>query len=333
MPKSSPTIYDVAKLAGVSIATVSRVFNDPQKVNADTRAAVLKVIEQLHFVPKAEARARAQNGTRRIGVLTPFLTAPAYVQRLRGVTAALDKDNYELVIYTADSLNRLNSYLETFHLNRRIDGLIVISLKADHKLVQRLVKQGLEVVWIEYHSPTASSVEIDDLAGGRMVAEYFVKKGHRHCGFVGDKDIPDYIVYPTPQRLNGFRQVLSDAGLTLAPDCQALIPYDLEITRQHIRAMLSLPQPPTAIFAATDLQAMGVLKAARDLGRRVPQDLVVVGFDDLDIADYIGLTTVCQHLDESGRIAVDLLLARLTDSSRAVQHIQLPLTLIERETS
>ena len=333
MAKAVATIYDVARKAGVSIATVSRVLNDPQKVNEATRSAVLKAIDHLRFVPKAEARARAMQGTRRLAIITPYITAPAYVQRLRGVTTALAKRNYELVIHSVDSPDQLNSYLGTLSLNHKFDGLVLLSLKIDAKLANRLTKQGLETVTIEYAQPSLSSIEIDDLAGGRMVAEYLLKKGHQRYAFVGDKNIPEYIVYPAPQRLQGFRRALADAGSPLAEENIYLGPYDLETTRQNVKAMFSRPNPPTAIFAAADLQAMGVLKAARDLNLRVPHDVAVVGFDDLDMADYIGLTTVCQHLDESGRIAVELLLARRADPSRPVQHIHLPLTLIERETA
>jgi DNA-binding LacI/PurR family transcriptional regulator len=333
MAKSAATIYDVAQEAGVSIATVSRVLNDSQKVSGATRLTVLKAIEHLGFVPKAEARARAMHGIRRIGIITPFLTAPAYVQRLRGVTSALAKQNYELVIHTVDSFEQLNGYLGALPLAHRFDGLILLSLKIDARLADRLAKQGVETVLIEYSQPNLSSIEIDDLAGGRMVADYLLKKGHRCCAFVGDTDIPSYVVFPTPQRLNGFRQVLSDAGVPLCEENIYQGPYDMETTRQCVKAMLNRPQPPTAIFAATDLQAMGVLKAARDLNLKVPQNVAVVGFDDLDMADYIGLTTVCQHLEESGRIAVELLLSRLADPSRPGQHIQLPLTLCERETA
>ncbi len=333
MAKSAATIYDVARKAGVSIATVSRVLNNPQKVNATTRSTVLKAIDQLGFVPKAEARARAMRGTRRIAIITPYLTAPAYVQRLRGMASALAKQNYELVIHSVDALDQLHSYLGALPLNHKFDGLILLSVKVDAKLAKRLVKQGLETVTIESAQPDLSSIEIDDVAGGRMVADYFVNKGHRRCAFVGDRDIPDYTVYPAPRRLQGFRQALADADVPLAEEHIYLGPYDVETTRQNVKAMFSGPEPPTAVFAATDLQAMGVLKAARDLTLRVPQDIAVVGFDDLDMADYVGLTTVCQHLDESGRIAVELLLARLADPSRPVQHIQLPLTLSERETT
>ena len=330
--KTSPTIYDVATAAQVSISTVSRVLNNPEKVNDATRSAVLEAINKLGFVPKAEARARALKEFRRIGVLTPFFTAPSFVQRLRGVASALQSTNYELIIFAVDSLSALNSYLETLPLTGNLDGLIVLSLQFNDHYASQLVDHGLETVLIEYPQRILSSVEIDDVAGGRMAAEYLLQKGHRKLGFAGDTTIPDFGIHPISLRLRGFREGLQDAGLRLEEENILLVPYDVESTRQKAREFLTSPQRPTGIFAATDLQAIGILRAARDLGLRVPQDLAILGFDDLDVAEYAGLTTISQHLDESGRVAVELLLSRLVDPARSIQHIQLPLTIVERET-
>lgn len=332
MAKNSPTIYDVAAQAGVSISTVSRVLNDPEKVNDETRTAVMEAIDRLGFVPKADARARALRGSKRIGVITPFFTAPSFVQRLRGVAAGLRATNYELVIFTVDSGERLQSYLETLPLTHSVDGLIILSLQFDNRFAQRLFDYGLETVLVEYPHQVLSSVEIDDVAGGKLAAEYLYGKGHRRFGFVGDTTVPEFGIHPITLRLLGFRQHLLEEDIVVRDEDLLLVPYDVESTHHRALEFLKQPDRPTAIFAATDLQAIGVMKAAHALGLRVPEDLAVLGFDDLDVADYVGLTTVCQHLDESGRVAVELLLSRLMDHSRAVQHIQLPLSIIERET-
>ena len=328
-----PTIYDVARAAGVSPATVSRVLNAPQKVSPETRSTVVSAISQLGFIPKAESRARALKKSERIGVITPMFTAHSFVQRLRGIAAALTATSYELVIYTVDSRARLDGYLETLPLTRNLDGLIVISLRLEDEVAAYLLQHGLQTVLIEYPQFVLSSVEIDDIAGGALAADYLLKKGHRRCAFLGDADSPEYGVHPISQRLVGFRQALHAAGVTLPDEYIRLVPYDLETTRRDTRKMLDSVDPPTALFAATDLQAMGVLKAARDLGLAVPRDLAVIGFDDLDMADYIGLTTVRQPLDESGRVAAELLLTHIADPTRPIQHIQLPLAVIQRETA
>jgi LacI family transcriptional regulator len=124
----TPTIYDVAQKAGVSITTVSRVLNAPDKVNPETRERILTAIDALGFTPKAEARARALRQTGRIGVITPFFTAPSFVQRLRGIASALTKENYELVIYAVESAAHLASYLASLPLTGNLDGLIIMSL-------------------------------------------------------------------------------------------------------------------------------------------------------------------------------------------------------------
>jgi LacI family transcriptional regulator len=332
-PNKLPTIYDVAKHSGVSITTVSRMINTPDKVNGDTRVRILAAIDALGFVPKAEARARAMRGTGRIGVISPFFTAPSFVQRLRGIAEALSAKKFELVIYTVDSAERLKSFLSSVPLTGNLDGLIILSLPVDDADARRLVEHGLPTVLVEFPHPSLSSVEIDDVMGGRMAAQYLLGKGHRRLAFLGDTDLPEYSIHPVSLRLIGFRQGLQEAGIELPEAFVRLAPYSQEQTRKVAAELLNLPQPPTAIFAATDFQALGVLKAARQLNIQVPKQLAVVGFDDLDLAEYADLTTIHQHLDESGRLAVEILLAQIESPSRPTRHVKLPLTLIERQTA
>jgi len=333
----SVTIYDVAQMAGVSIASVSRVLNSPEQVNPATRARVITAIDTLGFVPKAEAAARARRSTQRIGVLAPFFTYPSFVQRLRGVATTLSTVANELVIYNVDSSVHRDAYLASLPLTRRLDGIIVMALPfaeaVAERLMQRLAFNEMDVVLIESSHPMFSSITIDDVAGGRLVADYFLALGRRRLGFVGDSDLPDYAIHTSDRRLTGFRQALLEAGLELPAAYVALAPHGLDAAYRQALRLFALPSPPDAIFAASDTQALGVLKAARERGLQVPHDVAIVGFDDLDMADYIGLTTVRQPLEESGRIAVELLLARLENPTRPIQNITLPLTLVKRETA
>lgn len=332
MPKNLPTIYDIAAEAGVSITTVSRVLNGSPSVKENTRAAVLEAIDRLGFVPKAEARARALKSHHRIGVLTPFFTAPSFVQRLRGIASALSPKGYELVVYTVNSRQQMEGYLASLPLAHNIDGLIIMSLTINNEHAKHLIKNQLETVMIEYPIPDFSTIEVEDMEGGKLAAEYLVSKGHRRLAFLGDTDLPEYSVHPISHRLVGFRQRLNEHGIDLPQQYVRLAKYSLEQGHQTARELMALPEPPTAIFAATDLQAMGVLKFARQMGLQVPGDLAIIGFDDLDMAEYVGLTTIRQPLDESGQVAANLLFSRIEDHQRSIQHIKLPLTLIERET-
>jgi DNA-binding LacI/PurR family transcriptional regulator len=334
MPKNKkPTIYDVAKLSGVSISTISRVLNSPDKVNSETRDRVLLVIDELGFVPKAEARARALQQIGRIGVITPYFTEPSFVQRLRGIAGALSNVNYELVIYTVDSSNSLEDYLSSIPFTGSLDGLVIMSLPVREQEVQRLIEHGLETVLIEFDHPGLNCIEIDDFHGGQMAASYFINKGHRRIAFLGDKEPHDFSIHPAGMRLKGFRQTLQEAGVPLPEEYVQLVtntPYEV---MQTARGLLGLPTPPTAIFTASDIEALNILKVARELGYKVPDQLAVIGFDDIDFAEYADLTTIRQHLDESGRLAVEILLARIANPGRPPQHVSLPLNFIERQTA
>ena len=333
MRKSLPTIYDVARTAGVSISTVSRVLNSPELVNEATRTLVLKAIDQLGFIPKAEARARALQSSGRVGVITPWFTGPSFVQRLRGVASVLSESNYELVIFTVDTIERLNHYLETIPLTHNLEGLVLISVRVDQAIADRMVQHNMEVVLIEYPLSGFNSIEIDDQEGGKLAAKYLVSKGHRKFAFVGETNFPKFGINPISSRLAGFCEVLRQNNLEICDDLIWETPYHVDATRYLALDKLKEPNRPTAVFCATDLQAIGVLKAARQLNLRVPDDLAILGFDDLDIAEYMGLSTIRQPLDESGKVAAELLFSRITNPNRSVQHIRLPLTLIERETA
>ena len=332
--RKKPTIYDVAKSSGVSISTISRVLNSPDKVNPETHRRVMSSIDKLGFVPKAEARARAMRHANRIGVITPLFTAPSFVQRLRGVASALSKANYELVIYPVDSVEQLQGYISSIPIMQNVDGLIIMSRAIEDQDARRLHDNGMQTVLIEYSHPQLNSIEIDDAIGGQLAARHIIGKGHRQVAFLGEIESPEkYAIHPVKSRLQGFKNTLDEAGIPLLKKYIKSAPYMQENSQRAALELLSMDQPPTAIFAAADIQAISIMKVARQLKLRIPDDLAVVGFDDIDIAEYMDLTTIRQYLDQSGRLAAEILLSHLADSDRALQHIKIPLTLIERQTA
>lgn len=297
----------------------------------DTRKRVMEAIDQLAFIPRAEARAHAMQNTNRIGVLTPFFTSPSFVQRLRGVAAVLSRANYELVIFPVDSAEHMKGYISTIPLRHNIDGLIIMSLQVNEEEAHRLLNNGMETVLIEYTHPQLNSIVIDDEYGGRLAAEYLIGKGHKTFGFIGDIEAPDRIgIRPVRSRLEGFLKAIQAAGLNMPGEVILGAPYTPEETSAAAHELLGKPQRPTAIFAASDIQALSIMKVARQLGMSVPADLAVIGFDDIDVAEHVDLTTIRQHLDESGKLAAEILLSRIGDASRPAQQIHLPLNLIER---
>jgi LacI family transcriptional regulator len=332
MKRRDPTIYQVAEAAGVSIATVSRVLNAPHRVNESTRKKVLEAIEELRFVPKAEASARARKEFKRIGVLTPFFTEPSFVQRMRGISNVLMGSEYELIVYAVESLAQLRGYLDMLPISRRIDGLIIMSLPLTNGDAERIRNHQLQTILVEYNHSFFSSIEIDNEYGGRLAAKYLLEKGYRRMAFIGEAGDPPYSLHPSSYRLTGFQNALFDAGVPLGEQYIGLNPLDMWRVKQQTNQFLDLPEPPEAIFACSDIQAAGVLKAARQRNLKVPDDLAVLGFDNIDLADYMELTTIDQALDESGRTAVELLIARMANPERPLQNIKLQLSVIERST-
>jgi LacI family transcriptional regulator len=189
---------------------------------------------------------------------------------------------------------------------------------------------------VELERPGFSAVTIDDAAGSTMVADLLVERGHERFAFIGEggtKPHPHDVMLQSEARLRGFRDALELRGRTLPEGNIRLVKHDVHAASAAAAELLDAPDRPTAIFAHDDVLASGVLRAARERGLRTPQDLAVVGFDDSDLAEHLGLTSVRQPFEESGQVAAETLLARLRDQTRSLQHVTLKLDLIERETT
>ena len=329
----TPTIYTVAKEAGVSITTVSRVLNSPHQVKEATRSKVLDAINRLGFTPKAQAVARARQQIGRIGVLAPYFSTFAMTQRLRGIANRLADTKYELVIYSIDSEKRFTGHLGMLSTSQQVDGLILISLNLTDEQAQRL-KKNIPTILIESQHRLISSVIIDNFSGGRMVAKYFIEKGHQRMAFLDYGNLPvTSTVHAGKDRLAGFKFELNEHGIQL-PSSHIHFPEWAIPTAntEYIRNMLT-NEPATAIFVANDYLALITLHVARRIGYRIPEDIAIIGFDDIEIAGQIGLTTVSQFLDETGKLAVEMLMKDIQQENPIVLRAQIPLELKVRETA
>src|SRR5436190_14212219 len=328
----SATIYDVAERAGVSISTVSLALNAPRRVKAETLERVLAAIDELKFVPKSEAVTRARRGVGRLGVIAPFTTYPSFARRLNGVLRATGDQSYEVAVYDQESAATLT--LASLPLTQRLDGLIVMSIPFGDEIADRLVDQNIGTVLVELERPGFSSVTIDDGAGGRMAAKLLLDRGHSRFGFLGERqhDSHGYLLQSNA-RLNGFRDHLAAAGVELRETYVRRVDHSIAAAGAAADDLLALSEPPTAIFAHDDILAAAILRTARKRGLRIPDDLTVIGFDDSDIADQLGLTSIREPLEESGQIATETLLGELSNPNRSRQHITLRLSLVERETT
>jgi LacI family transcriptional regulator len=266
-------------------------------------------------------------------VITPFFTIESFVQRLRGIASALVDTPYEFIIYPVDSIARLRGYYAMLPFSHRLDGLIVVSLPIDEAEIRRFEKSEIPAVFIENRVPSFCSIEIDDQYGGELAARHFIAKGHTSCAYLGSTVTPDYAIRPENRRFEGYQKCLLENGIPLPEEYIKLSSFPPKDYDAGADELLGLGNPPTAIFCATDNLAMSVLKIARKRNIRIPEDLAVIGFDNLDIAEYLDLTTISQSLDQSGVFAVELLLAQMSDPLRPIQNINLQLELIKRGTT
>jgi DNA-binding LacI/PurR family transcriptional regulator len=329
----APTIRDVARHAKVGVGTVSRVLNDSPLVSDDARRRVREAIGELRYRPSSTARRLSLGRTQMIGVVAPFFTTRSVMERLRGVVERLrDRGEYDLVLFDVETLEQRVDAFEDFAARDRVDGLLIVSLRPSDQEVARLQRQRLPVVLIDVAHPALPRVVIDDALGGRMATEYLLAKGHRRIGFVGDSPTP-FGFSSSELRRRGMRKALRGAGVKPLAGLEQRGPHGREEAIELARRLLAMDDPPTAIFAASDVQAMGVLQAAEALGVRVPEDLAVIGFDDVEESSVLGLTTVRQPLRETGARGVELLLSAIEGREVAPVEELASLAVIERRTA
>lgn len=330
------TIRDVAERAGVGLATVSRVLNQSPLVSDLTRQRVLDVIRSLNYTPHQAARRLSLGKTLTIKVFVPFFPQPSVAERLSGVVSVLTESEYDLVIHNIETPERRATCFESLPTRKEVDGILVISLAPRDDEAEKLAKADVPVVLIDADHPSLTMlhrVTVDDVVGGRTATEHLIQLGHRRLGFIGDVIANPFHFTSSYHRYLGFQAALAVAGIEHRPGYYAEGQHSRREARRLATQMLRQDERPTAIFAASDTQAVGVLEGARDVGLRVPEDLSVTGFDDIEIADMMGLTTMRQLLFEFGQRGVELLLETLDNPNRPPVHEVLPTELIVRQTT
>jgi DNA-binding LacI/PurR family transcriptional regulator len=328
-----PQIRDVAARAGVGVGTVSRVLNDSPRVAEPTRERVLKAIEELGFRPSPAGRRLSLGRTQTLGVLAPFFTQSSVVERVRGIDDVVAGSGYDLTIFNIETAEQRRRAFERFALRDRIDGVLVISLPLSEGEVARLQREELRVVLVDAEHPHLPHVVTDDVAGGRLAAQHLLAAGHRRIAFVGFPEDNPLGMLSGTRRLRGLRAVLRSAGVPLPPEYVKRGGTGRRAARRLTEELLALDTPPTAIFAESDVQAFGVIAAVEDAGLAIPRDVSVIGFDDIELAAAIGLTTVRQPLRAAGRRGAELLLRELHGGEADDSLEPLPeLEVVERRT-
>lgn len=330
----SYTLEEIARLAGVSRSTVSRVINHHPHVRPEVRERVWKVIREVGYHPHAAARNLATRRSQIIGVVIPetlpkVFSDPYFPAVLRGISDALAERGYHLMLSLLSPQQEEDFYQRALR-GHVVDGIIVLSAQVTDPLIARAYRDGLPVVSIGRYpeEPGVSYVDADNLEGGRMATEHLLRLGRRRVATIAGPQT----MAPGIDRLEGYRLALQAWGLSPRPEWIA--EGDFTEAGGYMAMRRLLPARPDAVFVASDLMAVGALKAIREAGLRVPEDIALVGYDDVELARYTDppLTTVRQPIYDLGRIAVQLLLRQLEEGNREPQRVILPTELVIRSS-
>jgi LacI family transcriptional regulator len=323
------TINDVARTAGVSVATVSKVINGRYGVAAATSQRVQEVIEQLGYESSLVARSLRSHRTNVIGILVAEFE-PFSTEILKGASAAIAGTRYELLAYSGGATPAQGAKVgwERRYLSRLSGTLIDGAVLVTPTVVD--IQAGVPVVAIDPHLGPSGlpTVDSDNLHGARLATEHLIALGHRRIGFLGGREDLE----SSRLREEGYRAALSAAGIPVDPALMRVGGYRRETTADPAHDLLSMADRPTAVFAANDLSAIATIEVARSLGLSVPDDLSVVGFDNIPESGLISpaLTTVSQPMQQMGVTAIELLVALMTGGEVPSDHVRLPTELVRR---
>ena len=331
------TIADVAADAGVGVGTVSRVLNGGEHVRAATLHVVQDSIDRLGYRPNHAASALIRGTARTVAVVVTRMTEPSVVVRVASALAVLEEQGYDTIICNVDSPQERDRQLEALLPTRRADGVLVIGLPLSREQLALFARTGVALVSVDAAIPGIPQTVINNVAGGRLATDHLIGLGHRRIGFVGDtvsaRSPAGLGFTASADRLRGYRQALAAAGLGFEPSLIRRGPHDAVTAAEHAAQLLKAQDPPSAIFAASDTQAIGVLAAADRLGVPVPGQLSVIGFDDIETAAVLGLSTVRQPLERSGADGARRMCALLRGERINPRRQELPVELVPRAST
>ena len=323
-------IEDVARAAGVSTATVSRALRGLPNVNAATRRRVQDAAAELGYVASPSAASLASGRMRTIGLISPLIRRWFFANVIEGAERTLRASGFDVLLYTFDAGapgERMRVDPEV--LRRRVDGILVVGLPLTVEEMDALRTLGLPLVCIGWGGYGQVTVRLDDRGTARAATRHLLALGHRRIAHI--TGAPDDVApwSPPVERAAGWRAAMLEAGVEPSPELEGHGNFDVAGGRLATRDLLARLPDVTAVFAASDEMAMGAVLALRDAGRRVPQDVSVIGIDGHELGELVGLTTMAQQADEQGATAAQIVLDMLAGRDAPVEVVY-PTVLVDR---
>ena len=331
--RRSVTIVDVARASKLSAATVSRVLSGYEFVRESTRKRVMEAVEELGYVANLPARSLAGGHSQVIGLLVPNMDNSYVGTITQGIDHELARANYDLMLYTSHRHPDKESFYVNAIANGLTEGLLLVAPQVPTTYLDTLREQNFPYVLIDQADPTENSNIVDSTnrQGAYEATSYLSQLGHTRIAFIRGA----LTVQSAVDRLTGYKEALYDCNIPIREDLIIEGNYQQQTSYENTKSLLQSANPlPTAIFASNDLSAFGAMDAIREFGLRIPDDISIIGFDDVPQASlvYPKLTTVRQPLEEMGHVAVKLLLTQIEDLSQPPQRVTLATQLIIRDS-
>jgi len=332
------TIKDVAKLAKVNPSTVSRVIANNPRISEKTKLVVREAMEQLGYHPNLNARSLVNKNTQTIGIIMPSSAEkafqnPFFAEVLRGISSKANQQKYAIYMSTGATEEETFRGVVNMVQGRRVDGVILLYSRVNDSIMNFLQEENFPFVVIGkplVHPELVNHVDNDNQTAAADITNYLIELGHRNIAFVGGS--LELVV--TIDRLEGYKQALQEAGIPIRQEYLVQEEFLKEGGQEAVAELVSLPEPPTAIVAADDIMAFGVLSNLHERGIRVPEDLSVVSFNNLMLAEFSrpSLTSMEIHIFQLGLEAVQCLVERIREPELPAKRIIVPHKLIFRDS-
>lgn len=327
-------IVEIAERAGVSPATVSRALRGLHHVNERTRTKIVATAMELNYPLRPDLIPRdLVDKTNRIGVIAPYISRWFYAQAINGIEQSLREVGMDLLLYNFSQVDTRQRIFQQKQLRGKVDALIVITMPPTDEEFTSLLSLGIPITTIGFLHDGCTSVAIDDVIGGRVATEHLIGLGHRNIAVLSGQRETSFGLSVSDNRNSGYTEALNKVGVEWNPDLEINGGFNIYTSEIAVESFLHRKKLPTAIFCHSDEMAFGALKAIRKKGMRVPEDISVIGFDDHEIAQYIGLTTVSQPPLVEGQLAAAAAIAEVGNPLIERRKIVVPLTLVVRDTT
>ncbi len=333
MPK---TIYDVARQAGVGIATVSRALNNKPNINKSTKEKILRIAGELNYTPHGLARGLARKHTHQIAAVVPFFFNYFFLGLLKNIQYQLTNHDYDLFLYSVDRIDNKETIFDRVLFERKCDGALILSLGIDDLYAKKFLRAKMPVILVDNYHPLLDSISIANMRGAKVAVEHLISQGYKKIALINGS----LSSYPAKSRLEGYKETLQSHNLVYRPeyvvnatDDMAQDGFNESAGYDAMQKLITLKnERPDAVFVASDVQALGALRAAKEYNIRIPEDIAVIGFDDIDFVKYVGLTTMRQPVQSMAELAVNRLLQRIDKNTSDKFQVELNAELVIRET-